>query len=30
MVQQSQRALALLGVMIWTSWQVTIAVAVMA
>jgi subfamily B ATP-binding cassette protein MsbA len=30
MVQQSLQALALLGVMIWTSWQVTIAVAVMA
>ncbi|MGO0999529.1 lipid A export permease/ATP-binding protein MsbA [Lysobacter sp. CA196] len=30
MVQQSLQAIALLGVMIWTSWQVTIAVAVMA
>ncbi len=30
MVQQSMQALALLAVMLWTSWQVTIAVAVMA
>lgn len=30
MVQQSTQALALLGVMIWTSWQVTFAVLIMA
>ncbi|BAV97489.1 subfamily B ATP-binding cassette protein MsbA [Lysobacter enzymogenes] len=30
MVQQSTQALALLGVMLWTSWQVTVAVFLMA